>query len=507
MFPYDFFARAAQYSPDRTAVVDGEQELTYCQLAIRAKAVGKAFQEASSSARPKVALLCPNSIDLLIAIVAIHGSGAILIPLNPRNSSLELNAQIELIEPDVVVVDISCLGLIDPGAARVIIAGVDTHTEHSTVRQLADRYEGKSPMWPAVSVDDDYAIKFTGGSSGRPKGVRQSFRSHAAVIIHVLLGLHWNDGEVYMCVAPMTHACGSFLLPTLAVGGKLIMAHGTKAASLLDLMEQTGTTATWIPPTLLYQLIDEQKARPRTLRLRHLVFGGAPTAPERIDEGIEVFGPVLETTYGQTEASTIATALNATQMVHKSARYSAGICGALVRVAILDRNGQPVPEGGSGEIVVSGDLLMSGYLGMPEETAKTLVGGWLRTGDVGYIDDKGHLYVKDRIRDVVISGGFNVYPSDVEAALAKHPAVRECVVFGVPDSHWGERVECAVELKKGAHADPNELIEFTKTLVGSVKAPKRVHIVEQLPRSPVGKVLRREAKLQVEATDRSTAGQ
>lgn len=506
MFPFDFFARTAQYSPDRIAVVDGEHELTYVQLAARAKSLGAAFQELSGSARPKVALLCPNSIDLLTTIVAIHGCGAMLIPLNPRNSRTELNAEIALIQPDVLVIDFSCLGLVELGSAAVVLAGVDAHAEHVTVRQLAVRYEGKSPVWPAVSVDDDYAIKFTGGSSGRPKGVRQSFRSHVAVIVHVLLGLRWSDGEVYMCAAPVTHACGSFILPTLAVGGKLIITHTTKAAGLLDVMEQTGTTATWIPPTLLYQLIDEQKVRPRNLKLRHLVFGGAPTAPERIDEGIQVFGPVLETTYGQTEASTIATALSATQMADKSARYSAGVCGPLVRVAILDRSGQSVPVGGSGEIVVSGDLLMSGYLGMPEETAKTLVGGWLRTGDVGYIDDKGHLYVKDRIRDVVISGGFNVYPSDVEAALAKHPAVRECVVFGIPDSHWGERVECALELKPGTHVNADELIEFAKTLVGSVKAPKRVHVVEQLPRSPVGKVLRREAKSQVEAKYPSTAG-
>jgi acyl-CoA synthetase (AMP-forming)/AMP-acid ligase II len=365
--------------------------------------------------------------------------------------------------------------------------------------QLVERFEGRSPTWPAVSVGDDYAIKFTGGSSGRPKGVRQSFRSHVAVIVHVLLGLRWTDGEVYVCAAPMTHGAGSFVLPTLAVGGKVVIAHGSKADLLLDTFEQSGATATWVPPTLLYLLIDEQKRCPRSLNLRHLVFGGAPTTPERIDEGILVFGPVLETTYGQTEASTIATALSASQLADKDARYCAGTRGPLVRVEVMGADGKVLLPGETGEIVVAGDLLMSGYLEMPEETSKTLIGGWLHTGDVGYIDDKGRLFVKDRIRDVVITGGFNVYPSDVEAALAKHPGVRECVVFGIPDAHWGERVECALELKPGTSVQAEELVEFAKSLVGSVKAPKRVHIMAQLPRSPVGKVLRREAKSLVQA--------
>jgi fatty-acyl-CoA synthase len=503
MFPIDFFARAAQNWSDRVAVVDGDDELTYSQLAERARAIGAALQDLAGAERPKVALLCPNSIDLFSAIVAIHGCGAILIPLNPKNSAGELHAQIELVKPHILLVDASCLGLVNAGEAKLVVAGAAVDSEHPTLAQLIERFAGRSPAWPAVSADDDYAIKFTGGSSGRPKGVRQSFRSHVAVIVHVLLGLRWSDGEIYACAAPMTHGAGSFVLPTLAVGGKVV--HGTKAGPLLDSYEQAGATATWVPPTLLYMLIDEQKQSPRSLKLRHLVFGGAPTTPERIDEGISVFGPVLETTYGQTEASTIATALSADQLADKEARYSAGARGPLVRVEVMDTDGKVLAPGTTGEIVVAGDLLMSGYLEMPEETSKTLVNGWLHTGDVGYIDEKGRLFVKDRIRDVVITGGFNVYPSDVEAAMAKHPAVRECVVFGIPDPHWGERVECALELKQGTTAPAEELVEFAKSLVGPVKAPKRVHIMAQLPRSPVGKVLRREAKALIQAQYQATA--
>lgn len=495
MYPVDFFHRAAAYRPERVAVVDVGVSLTYGQLKRQADALGAALQALSGKERLKVALLCPNSMDLFLSLVALHTIAAVLIPLNPRNARAELQAQMDSVEPDVLIADLQCLELVQPGPAKLVLAGVDAHTELVTVRQLVEKFQDRTPAWPAVAPTDEYAIKFTGGSSGRPKGVLQSFRSHCAVIVNVLLGLRFADGEVYVCAAPMTHGAGSFLLPTLAVGGKVVIAHGTKADALLDTIEHAAGTATWVPPTLLYLLIEEQKARPRALaQLRHLIFGGAPAAPEKIEEALRVFGNVLESSFGQTEASTIATALCAADLADPRSRCSAGRAGALSRVAIMDAQGRLQPPGATGEIVVGGDLLMNGYLGMPEETARTLVDGWLHTGDVGYLDERGFLFVKDRIRDVVITGGFNVYPSDVEAALTRHAAVHECVVFGMPDPHWGERVEAAVELKPQAQATAEELIEFARQQVGSVKAPKRIHLLPALPRSPVGKVLRREAK-------------
>jgi acyl-CoA synthetase (AMP-forming)/AMP-acid ligase II len=163
-------------------------------------------------------------------------------------------------------------------------------------------------------------------------------------------------------------------------------------------------------------------------------------------------------------------------------------------VAIMDDKNRILPPGEMGEIVCRGDLVMNGYLDMPEETAKTIVDGWLHTGDAGTMDERGYVFIKDRIRDVIISGGFNVYPTDVEAALALHPAVHECIVFGVPDAKWGERVEAAIQLKPGRSFDEAEIVAFLKARVGAVKTPKKIHVAESLPRSAVGKVLRREAR-------------
>lgn len=494
MYPIDVFRRAAALHPERIAAQAGPLRIRYDELQARIDAIAAGLQALAGRERITVALLCPNSLGLLAGILAVHACGGMMVPLNPKNTAAELQSQWEVAQPDVLVLDPSCQGLVHTGGRPVVVAG-EAGGAGLTLDALARRHVGARPEWPAVRPEDPYAIKFTGGSSGRPKGVVQSFRSHVAVIVHVLLGLGFADAERYLCAAPMTHGAGSFVLPTLAVGGTVQIAQGLKAAALLDTMSELGTTATWVPPSLLYALLDEQQRMPRSLpRLRHLVFGGAPTAPERIEQGLALFGPVLETTFGQTEASTIATALQARELADPVTRLSVGRTCPLVRVAVVDPQGHTLAPGESGEIVVAGDLLMNGYLGMPEETEKTMRHGWLHTGDVGCFDERGYLYIKDRIRDVVITGGFNVYPSDVEAAMARHPAVRECVVFGVPDAQWGERVEAAVELHERASATPEALIAFAREQLGAVKAPKGVHIVSSLPRSPVGKVQRREAK-------------
>jgi len=328
-----------------------------------------------------------------------------------------------------------------------------------------------------------------------PKGVMQSFRSINIVVANVLLGYDLTAGERYLCVAPMTHGAGAMILPTLARGGCVIMSSDPKAAKVLDLMQEQRITMTWMPPTMLYTLIDEQRARPRDLSsLVHLIWSAAPASPTRLREAHQVFGPVVETMFGQTEAPLMVTVARAADVADERRLTSVGRTAPLADVAILGSKGQRLPAGEFGEVCVRGDLVMNGYFEMPEETAKALRDGWLHTGDGGFFDKEGFLFLKDRLRDVVISGGFNVYPSDVEAALAQHPAVSEVVVFGVPDDHWGERVEATLEIRQGQTADEEALIAFCKERIGSIKSPKRVHIVASLPRSPVGKVLRREAR-------------
>ena len=224
--------------------------------------------------------------------------------------------------------------------------------------------------------------------------------------------------------------------------------------------------------------------------LRRLIYGGAPMPAEKVRAVREFFGPVLCTTYGQTEAPQILTVMKPEDFEDPQNWAAVGCATWFTDVAIMAPDGSFLPTGEIGEVVARGDLLMTGYWRMPEKTAETIIGGWLHTGDRGLIDQRGYLYLKDRLKDIVITGGFNVYPVDVENALSQHPAVHECLVFGIPDDKWGESVQAAVQLRPGQQADEAALISFVRELLGPVQTPKRIHFYESLPRSNVGKLLK-----------------
>lgn len=494
MFPIQFLYRSARTNPDRVAVEQEGVLLTYSEVVRQVDAFAAGLQALVQKDRPCIAVLSPNTLEMFISVMAIHACGGILVPLNYRNPRAELEGQVAMARPDLLIVDEGCLEMLSPSGIPIVVAGAAGNATAGSVQALIARYLGSSPKWTASDPGEPNAIKFTGGSTGRPKGVVQSFRCINTLIVNMLHTFEFDHNDAYLCAAPMTHGAGTFVLPVLAAGGRIVMTRNAKPEAIANEMEVCGVTAIWVPPTLLYSMTDEQRSRPRKLKLRHLIFGGAPSAPEKIRDAIEAFGPILEPVYGQTEAPVMLTAMSAREFSDPANLHSAGKRCILSHVGIMDPQGRLLPAGEMGEIVAQGDLLMNGYFEMPEETRKVMQHGWLHTGDVGYFDERGYLFIKDRIRDVVITGGFNVYPSDVEDALCRHPAVRESVAFGVADDKWGERLEAAVELRPGIQATEAEIIEFAKSRLGSVKAPKKVHLVAELPRSAVGKVQRREAR-------------
>ncbi|MGO1500689.1 MAG: class I adenylate-forming enzyme family protein [Marinobacter sp.] len=492
MFPINFLRSAALAKPDVIAAIDGDTSCTYRSLVARSDALGSGIEAIAGKARPVVAMLGPNDMEMLVALMAIHASGSVLVPLNTRNTTYELDAQIAFANPDVLIVHKAYLDKISLFDGSVVVAGADSN-DALAMTALEQKHAGRAPEWQA-ELGDMNSIKFTGGSSGVPKGVVQSFRCTNTMISSVLLTFDLGAEDRYLCAAPMTHGAGAFILPTLARGGCVVMTADSSPRNLLDLLEKESITATWVPPTLLYKLIDEQRNNPRKVAsLEHLIWGGAAASPVRLLEARELFGPVVEVIYGQTEAPMML-AGGRSKDLYGDRLTSVGKIGPLAEVGILDPEGRRLAANELGEICGRGDLLMNGYLQMPEETAATIRNGWLHTGDLGKMDSEGFLFVKGRIRDVVITGGFNVYPSDVEAVLAQHPAVSDCVVFGVPDDYWGERLEATVELREGFVASAEEIMSHCKELAGSVKTPKHFHMASSLPRSPVGKVLRREAR-------------
>jgi len=493
MFPIDLLHRGAVLAPDGIALEDDHVRIRHAELTGRVEALAAALQNLDPAAGSRVGICAYNTVDHVIALLATLAAGKVWVPLNPREPAGEVGAKIAAARPSILIAGAACRDRIGTGRPPDLVAD---ETGPGTIAEAIARNRGRRPAWPgALGRDDTQAIKFTGGSSGTPKGVLQPYRSWTAQAASQIHHLGLGPPDRFLVAAPLTHGTSCYVLPILGAGGCLSVLPQPGPAAILDAFADRAITTTFLAPTTIYRMMAEPGlAERRFPALRHLIFGGAGMRPDEILRARRLFGPVIETTFGQTEASQIITFMPAAAFEDEARLGSVGRPSLLTAVSIRGPDGAALPPGEAGEICVRGDLVMTGYLDRPELTAETIVEGWLRTGDVGVLDAQGYLYLKDRIRDVIISGGFNVYPSDVEAALGRHPQVMECVVFGMPDPIWGERVEAAVELHRGAEAAAEDILAFVKAEIGSVKTPKRLHIAAELPRSAVGKVLRREAK-------------
>jgi acyl-CoA synthetase (AMP-forming)/AMP-acid ligase II len=350
-------------------------------------------------------------------------------------------------------------------------------------------------------LDATQAINFTGGTTGVPKGVQQPYRAWNTNIATQRHCYGLGRDDRYLAAAPITHGTSTYILPTLAVGGTLVLVDRPTPADILEALAGGGITTTFLPPTMITAMLAEPDLdRLAFPHLRHLIYASAPMRPADIERAQARFGPVLAAVYGQTEAPQIATFIGPDELRDPALHGSVGRATFLTEVRTRAADGRVLGAGEEGEVVIRGDLVMSGYWRQPEKTSETLVDGWLRTGDIGVLDDRGYLFLKGRLKELVITGGFNVYPVDVEAVLDLHPAVRDCAVFGVPDPKWGEAVHAAVELHEGTFATEAELIAFCRAELGPIKTPKAVAFRPALPRNAYGKLQKH--VLVAEATQR-----
>lgn len=489
MYPIDFFFRAARRYPDRVALDGPRGRITYRRLADDVRALAAALQDLDPAPQSRVAICAGNSERHILALLAVLASGKTWVPLNYRSSAPEIARIVDAVEPTLLLADETGAPLVPVTAATRVHLG-DTG-EGIGLADLLAGHAGKSPLRHELPRDATQAIKFTGGTTGLPKGVMQPYRAWNAGIVNQIASWGLTHEDRYVVAAPITHGTGTYLLPVLAQGGMHLLLDGGGPQAVTQAFRERGGTLSFMPPTLIYMIMAQPGvSRADFPRLRNLIYGGAPMPREQIDKARAFFGPVLGTTYGQTEAPQIVTALNPADMEDPANRGSVGRCTWFSDLAIVAPDGRELPPGEAGEVAVRGDLVMSGYWRLPEKTGQTLAGGWLHTGDVGLLDERGYLFLKDRLRDVIISGGFNVYPVDVENALSSHPAVYESSVFGLPDPKWGEAVHAAVQFHRGMHAAPEALQAHVRALLGPVQTPKHIHIHASLPRSPVGKVLK-----------------
>jgi len=492
MLPIDFLFHAARYQPDRIAVESEEDRLTYAEVGERVNALAAHIQAIVPGCQNRIAICGYNTLTHYFAILATYASGNIWVALNPQNSKRDLDRILDLTQPAMVIADDDCLDKFTPREVPVLLG--------SGVPAAMRKHAGESADRAGIVLTDLQAIKFTGGSSGLPKAVLQPYRVGMTHQAHMRIMYGFNRDDTGLAVSPLTHAGGTYILPFASIGGRYVLMQKPSAPAILDTIERSRISRIFMAPTLLYQLVAEQEARPRDLTSLHAItYGAAPMPIEKIRQAQRVLGHRIDVTYGQTEASQCLTGATREELADERYVGTVGRPGPLVQVEVMDPQGRILPMGEIGEVVARGDLLMRGYLDNPEITARTIVDGWLHTGDTGSFDKDGYLTIRGRLKEMIISGGFNVYPADVESSLSRHPGVYESVVFGVADDKWGERVEAAVILRQGAAHDAAALIDFVKRELGSVQAPKTVHIVPDLPRNEVGKVVRREVKSLLEA--------
>ena len=455
MFPIDFFYRAAQLHPSRIAIESPTERITYAQLAQAVNALAVALQVKDPTPGSRVGLCAANASSYIVGMLAILAAGKVWVPLNYRSTASEIGRILDATTPSAVLVD-------EIGQDLVSDVG-DLKIDFSQFAGLIQTYQDRLPIRHDLSRDDTQAIKFTGGTTGIPKGVMQPYRAWVANIINQIAGWKITHDDKFVICAPISHGTGTYVLPVLGQGGCLILCASSTPEDVAHAFQNQGGTMTFMPPTLIYKLMAAQGLSAANFpALRLLIYGGAPMPVEKIVATQDFFGPIVATTYGQTEAPQIATLLSPADLMDPENRASVGRVTWLSDIAIFSPSGEMLGAGEMGEVAIKGDLVMTGYWKLPEKTSETIKNGWLHTGDVGYVDDRGYLFLKERLRDVIITGGFNVYPIDVEGTLSLHKAVHEACVFGMPDDKWGETVNAAIELKPSCTASADELKAFVR---------------------------------------------
>ncbi|MGW4094811.1 class I adenylate-forming enzyme family protein [Nocardia sp. NPDC004750] len=500
--------RAVGMFGDRIAVTDGRMRWTYRELGRRVLALDAALDGFKLGVGDVVGVLAHNDPLHIVAWLAVPRSGRVMNELNTRLSRAELEFTLADSRTRALIVDDDHVDL-----ARSLQAAVDSLTTliyagvHSAPVGFVDLAaltggEAESSL-PVASGDMIAGIFYTGGTTGRPKGVQLSHQNLISTAKNALICWGFDDQDAYLHAAPMFHlADGAATLALTWVGGKHVILDAFEPRRWLEIVKTERVTRATLVPTMINRLVSEPfPTGTDCSSLRSIAYGGSPMPRALLQRAAARFGCDWGQVYSMTEGAGITTFLD-----HRDHRrglagddpIAAGRLASVGRpvvgceVRILRADGSMADSGEAGEVVVRGETIMRGYLNRPTETAAAFLDGqWYRTGDVGYFDGDGYLFVVDRIKDMIITGGENVYAAEVEAAIHEHPAVYEAAVFGVPDDDWGEVVHAAVVLLPGHLAAQDELIGHTRSRIAPYKAPRVVHFLErQLPRSAAGKVVK-----------------
>jgi o-succinylbenzoate---CoA ligase len=476
-----WLAAAAERRPGHTALVCARETLDYATL--EARAVRRAQQLATKGLEPRgrVAILMENSVETVVMIHAAMAAGAVLVPLNTRLLASELRAPLEDAQPALLVADEDLVGRAYEAAAglpatRVLSVPELAASVPRTVEPVAEHL-----------LDDDCTLLFTSGTSGRPKGVRLSYGNHRASARAAVQRLEISHDDRTLLCLPLHHVGGLAIVMRSAIFGTTVVLHERfDAAAVTKSLLNERITQVSLVSTMLGRLLDQTPGLAAPPTLRCVLLGGGPAPDALLQRAWRAHLPIAPT-YGLTEAASQVASVSATEARTRSVRSALPVADTEIRIA--DSDGKALPAGQAGEILVRGPQVMRGYLD-PTASARALRDDWLHTGDIGVLDAEGRLSVLDRRTDLIVSGGENVYPAEVESVLLDHPDVREAAVIGQADREWGQRVCAFVVLEAGASLDAPALIAHCRTRLAGFKIPRRFERVDALPRTVTGKLQR-----------------
>ena len=505
MIVIDHLYRIALEHPQRLAFVSGKTKYTYSEMARLVDQIACLLTEKGCLPGTPVAVLSPNDPLAFACVLGVLRAGACWVPINQRNSP---TANADFLK------HVGCRTMFFHGSLRddieifqrllpdlqTLLQIDGSQKELGTIANLLGQQK-KQIVKAMDDIDRISIIVGTGGTTGAPKAVTWTESTWRALLAAATESMPVCTPPVHLCVAPMTHAAGVLAMMLMPDGATSITMDRVDPLEIMKRIQEEQITHLYLPPTLLYLMLGHPEVRNFNYSsLKYFLITAAPVAPHRLIEATRVFGPVMAQCYGQSEAPMLCTFFPPFELGQAAANgdieklASCGRPTSGVEVGVMSPSGDLLKPGEIGEIVVRGELVMRGYLNDPEATKEVSAYGWHHTGDIGRVDESEFVYIMDRKKDMIISGGFNVYPGEVEKIILTNSAVRDCAVIGVPHDKWGEAVKAVIELKDGKQTTETEILALCRGALGGVKTPKSVEFVDQLPRSAAGKVLKRELR-------------
>ncbi|MBW2240732.1 MAG: long-chain-fatty-acid--CoA ligase [Deltaproteobacteria bacterium] len=499
----DYHARQA---PDSIFAEMGERQISYAEAQLEANRLANALIAEGLQIGDRVAILSKNSIEMAVFYFACSKAGVAPVPLNYRLAPPEWAYILNDSGSKLLVAQPELAAALEPVRQDLgeIKRFLSVNGKAEGCDELSDFVAGQPTTAPDrfVPLTADLYQMYTSGTTGRPKGAVLSQEAVCWQLYQAMVGFSISSGERGLIVAPMYHAAaGICTFAIVGGGGTLVIHEDFDPKAVVDALSDGGITVSLLVPAMIqFCLVAVPDVAERNYeKLRLLIYGASAIAEASLRQAMETFGCDFVQGYGMTETTAAVSYL----MPEDHRRGLAGEPGLLLsagraligtEIRIVDGEGKPVPNGTIGEVAARGPQLMRGYWNLEEATAEALRDGWMHTGDAGIMDDEGFVYIQDRVKDMIISGGENVYPREIEDVLYEHPAVAEAAVIGIPDEKWGETVKAVVVLKEGEEATSEELLAFCKGRLGGYKRPRSVDFIAALPRNPSGKVLKKDLR-------------